>query len=82
MIDNIGSKVIKLVLRIQTDKNRYFVVIFFPICDILFFIPAYHCHCVDPWLTTSKRVCPLCKRRVLSDDESSNSEDETDGTFV
>lgn len=31
---------------------------------------GYHCQCIDPWLTKAKRVCPLCKRRVLSDDES------------
>ncbi|EDV28464.1 E3 ubiquitin-protein ligase RNF13 [Trichoplax sp. H2] len=25
---------------------------------------AYHCKCIDPWLTDNKRECPVCKRRV------------------
>ncbi|XP_065841048.1 E3 ubiquitin-protein ligase RNF13-like [Oscarella lobularis] len=25
----------------------------------------YHSKCVDPWLTRSKRQCPVCKRRIL-----------------
>ncbi|KAF0309269.1 E3 ubiquitin-protein ligase RNF13 [Amphibalanus amphitrite] len=27
---------------------------------------AFHCHCVDPWLLRSRRVCPVCKRRLVS----------------
>lgn len=25
---------------------------------------AFHCKCIDPWLTETRRVCPLCKRRI------------------
>jgi len=38
---------------------------------------AYHCQCIDPWLLKTRRVCPICKRKVLPGrDDSSDSEAE------
>ena len=27
--------------------------------------PVYHLKCIDPWLTKNRRVCPVCKAKVI-----------------
>ncbi|KAM8972705.1 E3 ubiquitin-protein ligase RNF167 [Pelodytes ibericus] len=35
---------------------------------------AYHCSCVDPWLTKTKKSCPVCKHRIFRSEDDSDSE--------
>nr|XP_026485034.1 E3 ubiquitin-protein ligase RNF13 [Vanessa tameamea]XP_026485035.1 E3 ubiquitin-protein ligase RNF13 [Vanessa tameamea] len=39
---------------------------------------AYHAKCIDPWLTQNRRVCPVCKRRVLAAGERARHDSDSE----
>lgn len=64
----LSSPYVNLPRSIRASKSFFYSFIM-----ILYFfhvLSEYHCKCIDPWLLNNRRVCPVCKRKVIPGDSS------------